>query len=168
VCNKVRVANKGYSQKPVKGYKMAQVKNTKVAKATTPVKVVTLQNTGTAITNAQLWAFVNTHAAGSLHNVQVKPLANVNLNAAQPVPFGFTGKGTGVRATIQNWLLNGVNGNNSLAAILNAAKPLGHSTKSPVCLMAMLNGGYSPSSAVWGTGYVQLVVQPQPTAKATA
>ena len=91
-------------------------------------------------------------------------MPNVQLNNAQPVPFGFTGKGTGVRATIQNWLLNGVNGNNSLAAILNAAKPLGHSTKNPVCLMAMLNGGYSPSSAVWGTGYVKLVVQPQPTA----
>jgi hypothetical protein len=164
VCNKVRVANNGYSQKPVKGYKMAQVKNTKVAKATTPAKVATLQNTGTAITNAQVWAFVNTHAAGNPHNVQVKALPNVQLNNAQPVPFGFTGKGTGVRATIQNWLLNGVNGNNSLAAILNAAKPLGHSTKNPVCLMAMLNGGYSPSSAVWGTGYVKLVVQPQPTA----
>ena len=166
MCNKVRVSNKAYSQKPVKGYKMAQVKNTKVAKATTPAKVATLQNTGTPITNAQLWAFVNTHAAGSLHNVQVVALPNVKQNTAQPVPFGFTGKPTGVRTTIQNWVLSGVNGNNSLAAILNAAKPLGHSTKSPVCLMAMLNGGYSPSSAVWGTGYVKLVVQPQ--AKATA
>ena len=150
---------------------MALNKNQVKAKAANPkaaTTVATLQNTGTPITNAQLWAFVNTHAAGNPHNVQVVPLPNVQLNNAQPVPFGFTGKGTGVRATIQNWLLNGVNGNNSLAAILNAAKPLGHSTKSPNCLMAMLNGGYSPSSAVWGTGYVKLVVQPQPTAKATA
>ena len=150
---------------------MALSKNQVAAKAANPkaaTKVATLQNTGTTVSYAAIWQFVNTHAAGNLHNVQVVALPNVNLNAAQPVPFGFTGKGTGVRATIQNWLLNGVNGNNSLAAILNAAKPLGHSTKSPNCLHAMLNGGYSPSSAVWGTGYVKLVVQPQPTAKATA
>ena len=164
MCNKVRVANNSYSQKPVKGYKMAQVKKTTTNKTAAATTVATLQNTGTAITNAQLWAFVNTHAAGNPHNVQVVALPNVQLNNAQPVPFGFTGKPTGVRTTIQNWVLSGVNGNNSLAAILNAAKPLGHSTKSPVCLMAMLNGGYSPSSAVWGTGYVKLVVQPQPTA----
>ena len=143
---------------------MAQVKKTTTNKTAAATTVATLQNTGTAITNAQLWAFVNTHAAGNPHNVQVVALPNVQLNNAQPVPFGFTGKPTGVRTTIQNWVLSGVNGNNSLAAILNAAKPLGHSTKSPVCLMAMLNGGYSPSSAVWGTGYVKLVVQPQPTA----
>lgn len=146
---------------------MAQVKKTTTNK-TAPAKVATLQNTGTPISYACIWAFVNTHAKGNLHNVQVVPLANVNLNSATPVPFGFTGKGTGVRATIQNWLLNGVNGNNSLFAILNSAKPLGHSTKSPNCLLALLNGGYSPSSAVWGTGYIKLVVQPQPQAKATA
>ena len=150
---------------------MALNKNQVKAKKANPVaatKVATLQNTGTAITNAQVWAFVNTHAAGNPHNVQVVALPNVQLNNAQPVPFGFTGKGTGVRATIQNWLLEGVNGNNSLAVILNTAKATGHSTKSPTCLHALLNGGYSPSSAVWGTGYVKLVVQPQPTAKATA
>jgi hypothetical protein len=80
---------------------------------------------------------------------------------AAPVPFGFNGKAGGVRQTIQNWLLQGVEGNTSLAAILAAAKPLGHSSKKPVCLMAMLQGGYSPSSATWGTPYVKLVVQPQ-------
>jgi|TARA_R110000751_G_scaffold67732_3_gene138132 hypothetical protein len=138
--------------------------NKKVSSATKPAKVATLQNTGTPLTYAQIWAFVNTHAAGNLHNVQVVPLSNVKLNNAQPVPFGYTGKVGGVRATIQNWLLNGVNGNNSLFAILNSAKPLGHSTKSPICLLAMLNGGYTPSSPVYGTGYVKLVVQPQATA----
>jgi len=138
--------------------------NKKVSSATKPAKVATLQNTGTPLTYAQIWAFVNTHAAGNLHNVQVVPLSNVKLNNAQPVPFGYTGKVGGVRATIQNWLLNGVNGNNSLFAILNSAKPLGHSTKSPLCLLAMLNGGYTPSSPVYGTGYVKLVVQPQATA----
>ena len=138
--------------------------NKKVSSATKPAKVATLPNTGTPLTYAQIWAFVNTHAAGNLHNVQVVPVSNVKLNNAQPVPFGYTGKVGGVRATIQNWLLNGVNGNNSLFGILNSAKPLGHSTKSPICLLAMLNGGYTPSSPVYGTGYVKLVVQPQATA----
>jgi len=144
---------------------MANV-NTKISTTKKATNVATLQNEGAPLTYAQIWQFVNTHAAGNLHNVQVVPLPNVKLGDAQPVPFGFTGKTGGVRATIQNWLLNGVKGNNSLAAILNAAKPLGHSTKSPNCLLAMLNGGYSPSSATWGTGYVKLVVQPQPQAKA--
>lgn len=142
---------------------MANV-NTKTSTTKKATNVATLQNEGTQLTYAQIWQFVNTHAAGNLHNVQVVPLTNVKLGDAQPVPFGFTGKTGGVRATIQTWLLNGVKGNNSLAAILNAAKPLGHSTKSPNCLLALLNGGYSPSSATWGTGYVKLVVQPQATA----
>ena len=74
---------------------MALNKNQVKAKAANPkaaTTVATLQNTGTPITNAQLWAFVNTHAAGNLHNVQVVALPNVKLNTAQPVPFGFTGK----------------------------------------------------------------------------
>jgi hypothetical protein len=149
-------------------YKMQNTTKGKAAKnATTTTAVVpvapTLQHTGNELTYACLWAFINGQAGGNLHNVQVVPLSNVKLNDAQPVPFGFNGKAGGVRHQIQTWLLNGVKGNNSLAAILAAAKPLGHSSKKPICLLAMLNGGYSPSSAVWGTGYVKLVVQPQPT-----
>ena len=136
-------------------------KTTKGA-AKAKAKLATLQG-GANLTYAQIWAFVNQHAGGNLHNVQVVPLSNVQLNSAQPVPFGYGGKAGGVRQTIQNWLLYGVNGNNSLAAILNAAAPLGHSRKKPVCLMAMLQGGYSPSSSTWGVPYVQLVVAPQPT-----
>jgi len=146
---------------------MTQVKAT-APKAQKTTKVVSLQNEGTALTYAAIWEFINTHAAGSLHNVQVVALENVKLDTAQPVPFGYTGKAGGVRATIQDWLLQGYNGNNSLSAILNAAKPLGHSMKSPICLLAMLNGGYTPSSAVYGTGYVKLEVKPQPVAKAIA
>ena len=123
------------------------------------------------LTYAQIWQFINTHAQGNLHNVQVVPLPNVKLGEAHPIPFGYTGRVGGVRATIQNWLLHGITveggikNNRSLAAILNVAKTsFGHSTKSPICLLALLNGGYSPSSATWGTGYVKLVVQPQATA----
>ena len=123
---------------------------------------------GPACTYGQLWAFVNTHAAGNLHNVQVVPLPNVNLSAAQPVPFGYGGKVGGVRHQIQSWLLGGVKGNHSVAAILGAAAPLGHSTKKPNCLLAMLQGGYSPSSQTWGTPYVKLVVAAKYPGQATA
>ena len=142
---------------------MATVK-TAVKNSTTTATVQQATFTGGAsVTYAQLWAWVNTAAGGNLHNVAVVPLANVQAGTAAPVPFGFNGKAGGVRQTIQNWLLQGVQGNTSLAAILAAAKPLGHSSKKPVCLMALLQGGYSPSSATWGTPYVKLVVQPQPT-----
>jgi hypothetical protein len=71
---------------------------------------------GASVTYAQLWAWVNTAAGGNLHNVAVVPLANVQAGTAAPVPFGFNGKAGGVRQTIQNWLLQGVEGNTSLAA----------------------------------------------------
>ena len=135
--------------------------NAKTKTATKSVAVATLQNTGTPLEYSEIWAFVNAEAGGNINNVQVVPLDNVKLDSDQPVPFGYTGKTGGVRATIQDWLLKGVDGNHSLFSILNAAKPLGHSTKSPICLLAMLNGGYTPSSKVWGTGYVKLEVQPQ-------
>ena len=88
------------------------------------------------------------------------------LSKTQISQYRYTRKVGGTRAIIQDWLLKGYEGNHSLFAILNAAKPLGHSTKSPNCLLAMLNGGYSPSSSVYGTGYVKLVVQPQVNATA--
>ena len=134
---------------------------TKTANKTATVKQPTLQiANGEEVTYAQLWQFINTQAAGSLHNVHVVPLSNVKLDDAKPVPFGYGGAGTGVRATIQNWLLKGFEGNTSLQAILTQASKLGHSAKKPNCLHALLNGGYSPSSATWGTGYVKLGVLP--------
>ena len=117
----------------------------KATTTTATATVATLQHTGDEITYAQLWAFINGQAGGNLHNVQVVPLGNVQLDQAQPVPFGFNGKVGGVRHTIQSWLLYGIDGNTSLAAILKAASKLGHSAKKPNCLLALLNGGYSPS-----------------------
>ena len=139
---------------------MQNTKTKTVTKAAT-VKTPTLQiANGEEVTYSQLWEFINTQASGSLHNVHVEPLSNVKLDAAKPVPFGYGGAGTGVRATIQIWLLNGFEGNTSLQARLSQASKLGHSAKKPNCLHALLNGGYSPSSATWGTGYVKLVVKP--------
>ena len=142
-------------------------KNTKTViataqKATTTTATLQVTN-GKPLTYACIWQFVNTHAQGQLANVQVVPLPNVKTGNALPVPFGYNGKTNGVRATIQNWLLFGVKGakqNNAHVALTNA-KPLGHSYKSPICLLALLNGGYSPSSATWGTSFVKLVVKPQ-------
>ena len=143
------------------------VKNTKTVSATAQkatTTTATLQVTnGKPLTYKCIWDFVNTHAQGQLANVQVVPLSNVKTGDAVPVPFGYNGKVGGVRATIQNWLLFGVKGakqNNAHVALTNA-KPLGHSYKSPICLLALLNGGYSPSSATWGTSFVKLVVKPQ-------
>ena len=143
------------------------VKNTKTVtataqKATTTTATLQITN-GKPLTYACIWQFVNTHAQGQLANVQVVPLPNVKTGNALPVPFGYNGKTNGVRATIQNWLLFGVKGakqNNAHVALTNA-KPLGHSYKSPICLLALLIGGYSPSSATWGTSFVKLVVKPQ-------
>ena len=143
------------------------VKNTNTVTATAQqatTTTATLQITnGKPLTYACIWQFVNTPAQGQLANVQVVPLPNVKKGNAVPVPFGYNGKTNGVRATIQNWLLFGVKGakqNNAHVALTNA-KPLGHSYKSPICLLALLNGGYSPSSATWGTSFVKLVVKPQ-------
>lgn len=116
---------------------------------------------GADVTYEQLWKFVDESAGGNLNNVRVVPLDNVDLESDRPVPFGYGGKPGGMRRTVQDWLLKGVEGDRSLAAVLDAAAPLGHSRKKPVCLMAMLQGGYSPSSATWGQPFVKLVVQPQ-------
>ena len=143
------------------------VKNTKTVSATAQkatTTTATLQVTnGKPLTYKCIWDFVNTHAQGQLANVQVVPLSNVKTGDAVPVPFGYNGNVGRVRATIQNWLLFGVKNakQNNAHVALTHAKPLGHSYKSPICLLALLNGGYSPSSATWGTSFVKLVVKPQ-------
>jgi hypothetical protein len=144
---------------------MAKKTNTVTAtaqKATTTTATLQVTN-GKPLTYKCIWDFVNTHAQGQLANVQVVPLSNVKTDDAVPVPFGYNGKVGGVRATIQNWLLFGVKDakQNNAHVALTHAKPLGHSYKSPICLLALLNGGYSPSSATWGTSFVKLVVKPQ-------
>jgi hypothetical protein len=145
---------------------MAKKTNTVTAtaqKATTTTTATLQVTNGKPLTYKCIWDFVNTHAQGQLANVQVVPLSNVKTGDAVPVPFGYNGKVGGVRATIQNWLLFGVKDakQNNAHVALTHAKPLGHSYKSPICLLALLNGGYSPSSATWGTSFVKLVVKPQ-------
>ena len=130
-----------------------------------------LANKDKEITAKDIVDFVNNHAGGQYANVLIQPLDNVNLKDKQPVPFGYNGRPGGTREVIQNWMLRGFKGDFKLSTILNvSAKKVtdkngktvfqgGHSKSKPVCLLALLNGGYSPSSKFWGTPYVKLVVQ---------
>tara|TARA_R100000315_G_C5195980_1_gene114736 strand:- start:7 stop:432 length:426 start_codon:yes stop_codon:yes gene_type:complete len=123
------------------------------------VKSVELMVTDQELTYDDIWNFVQTKAGGNEANVKIVPLDNVDLKSDAPVPFGYGGKTGGVRQQIQDWMLRGVEGDSTLKAVLNKAAPLGHSRKKPVCLHALLHGGYSPSSKYWMTPYVKLVVQ---------
>ena len=123
------------------------------------VKVAELMVTGEELTYDAIWKFVQENAGGNEANVKIVPLDNVDLTSAQPVPFGYGGRTGGVRQQIQDWMLKGVDGDMSLKAVLNKAAPLGHSRKKPVCLHALMHGGYSPSSKYWMTPFVKLVVQ---------
>ena len=133
------------------------VKSSPKAKAV--VKSAELVVTDKEITYAEIWSFIQEHAGGNEANVKIVPLANVDIDSTTPVPFGYGGKAGGVRQTIQDWMLKGVDGDTSLKAALNKAAPLGHSRKKPTCLHALMHGGYSPSSKYWMTPYVKLVVQ---------
>ena len=123
------------------------------------VKSVELMVTDQELTYDDIWNFVQTKAGGNEANVKIVPLDNVDLKSDAPVPFGYGGKAGGVRQQIQDWMLRGVDGDATLKTVLNKAAPLGHSRKKPVCLHALLHGGYSPSSKYWMTPYVKLVVQ---------
>ena len=123
------------------------------------IKTVELVVKDQELTYDEIWAFVQTKAGGNEANVKIVPLDNVDLKSDAPVPFGYGGKTGGVRQQIQDWMLRGVEGDATLKAVLNKAAPLGHSRKKPVCLHALLHGGYSPSSKYWMTPYVKLVVQ---------
>ena len=123
------------------------------------VKSVELVVTDQELTYEDIWHFVQTQAGGNEANVKIVPLDNVDLKSDAPVPFGYGGKAGGVRQIIQDLMLRGVDGDVTLKTVLNKAAPLGHSRKKPVCLHALLHGGYSPSSKYWMTPFVKLVVQ---------
>mgnify|MGYP003645584143 FL=1 len=131
----------------------------KPASARAVVKSVELVVTDQELTYDDIWHFVQTQAGGNEANVKIVALDNVDLGSDSPVPFGYGGRSGGVRQKIQDWMLRGVDGDATLKAVLTKAAPLGHSRKKPVCLHALLHGGYSPSSKYWMTPFVKLVVQ---------
>tara|TARA_R110000751_G_scaffold21568_1_gene61807 strand:+ start:213 stop:647 length:435 start_codon:yes stop_codon:yes gene_type:complete len=132
-------------------------------KPSTKTKSVELLVSDKEITYQEIHAFVNKYAGGNMGNVQIVALDNVDLKNPEPVPFGYGGKGEGVRATIQNWALHGVplgagKVDRSLRAVLTKAKKLGHSSSKPNCIHALMHGGYTPSSKTWMKPFVKLVV----------
>ena len=133
------------------------VKSSPKAKAV--VKSAELIVTDKEITYPEIWAFIQEHAGGNEANVKIVPLDNVDLASVTPVPFGYGGKTGGIRQVIQAMYLFGIDGDLSLKAAQDKAAKLGHSRKKPVCLHALMHGGYSPSSKYWMTPFVKLVVQ---------
>ena len=125
---------------------------TKADKPKVAIKKAELVVTDKEISFEEIWQFVEA-------NVHIVPLSNVDLKAEKPVPFGYGGKVGGTRITIQDGMLKGIDGDRSLKTILNTFAKKGHSRKKPVCLHALMHGGYSSSSKYWMTPYIKLVVQ---------
>ena len=114
------------------------------------------------ITAATVRAFVNQHCGGNYHKVAilVQPAVAANWQAQGlkgPVPFGYNGGPTGTRARIQNQFLASA----TLGGFMQWCKvtpSVNHAEtiNRLVITLAMLNGGYSPSSKTWGNSFVHL------------
>lgn len=126
----------------------------KIVKAVTKRKMAELLLNGEELTYEDITVFVKTKAGGNENNVEIQCL----VPSPEDVPFGWGGKKGGVRHFIQSSFLTGINGDKRLGFILNQCARLGHSRKKPTVLLALLNGGYSPSSKYWGSPYVKLIV----------
>jgi len=136
--------------------------------ATTAAAAALFGTANAPVTVQALRAWANANAGGNWANVKIVKQAGVQANwQAQglkgPVPFGYNGKPHSTRALLQNnllavptlgahwvWCKTGPSCNIGTVAA--------HTPNNPVCLLAMLNGGYSPSSATWGTAFLHLTV----------
>ncbi len=140
----------------------AKATPTKADKQKVVVKKAELVVSDKEISFEEIWQFVQEKAGGNEANVHIVPLSNVDLKGEKPVPFGYGGKTGGLRQRIQDAMLKGTdNGKElkNLKEILNHFTKDGHSRKRPVCLHALMHGGYSSSSKYWMTPYIKLVVQ---------
>tara|TARA_R110000751_G_scaffold49494_7_gene110132 strand:+ start:2325 stop:2771 length:447 start_codon:yes stop_codon:yes gene_type:complete len=126
----------------------------KIVKTVTKRKIAELLLNGEELTYEDITVFVKEKAGGNENNVEIQCL----VPNPEDVPFGWGGKKGGVRHFLQSSFLTGINGDKRLGFILNQCARLGHSRKKPNVLLALLNGGYSPSSKYWGTPYVKLTV----------
>ena len=134
----------------------AKASSKKIVKAVAKKKpvIAELLLNGEELTYDDITNFVRTEAGGNENNVEIQCL----VPSPEDVPFGWGGKKGGVRHFIQSAFLTGIKGDKRLGFILNQCAKLGHSRKKPNVLLALLNGGYSPSSKYWGTPYVKLIV----------
>lgn len=114
-----------------------------------------------------LRAWVNQHCGGNWSRAGLVVRDNVvsdwqKQGLKGPVPFGYNGNPHGTRALLQNHLFTCANVGAHWAwcksgdkAAIGTVKQ--HTPNNPVCLLALLNGGYSPSAKTWGTPFVHLV-----------
>ena len=114
---------------------------------------------GEEVTAARVWDWIDANADGQLNNVVVTPLDNCLLKDQKRTPFGYSGKPDGVRARYHDFHLfglkppHGKRGDRHLGAILGAMRKVdGHSKRTMICTVALLNGGYSPSARTWLNG----------------
>ena len=147
----------------------AAAANTTAAAANTTAAAAALFGTANApVTVQSLRAWVNANAGGNWANVKIVKQATVQASwqtqgLKGPVPFGYNGNPNGTRALLQNNILSAPNMGAHWAwcktgpmAAIGTVKT--HTPNNPVCLLALLNGGYSPSSATWGQPFIHLTV----------
>ena len=116
------------------------------------------------VTAQSLRAWVNANAGGNWSKVTVVVQPSVATDWEKqglkgPVPFGYNGGGLGPRATLQNKAL----ASSTVAEFMAWSKghPLGgyvETPNRPHTLLALLNGGYSPSSKTWCQSFIHLAV----------
>ena len=134
-------------------------------KTATPAKAVPAELTRgkDELTPAHVLTWINENAGGNKYNVEVVPVDSVDQQAEKPIPFGYSGKANGPRATFHNWHVRGVDGDRRLGKILESCREVdkSHSQNKMVCTMALLNGGYGRNSNTWGMPFIKLrAVQP--------
>lgn len=117
------------------------------------------------VTATQVQQFINTQCGGNPALCGIVALPNIAQGQKAP----FLRKATGGRAAIINALLwgfaNGHSGPVPLAGAYAHFKAQGLATQGYLDVLALLNGGFSASSPVWGQPFAKLVALPQVTAK---
>lgn len=122
------------------------------------------------VTPQSLRAWVNQHCGGnwSRAGIAVQPCVVKDWKAQGlkgPVPVGYNGNPDGTRALIQNNVFASANValhwqwcKSGPKASIGTVKT--HTPNHPICLVALLNGGYSPSAKTWGQPFIHLVALP--------
>lgn len=116
------------------------------------------------VTAQTLRAFVNANAGGDWSKVRIVLQDSVAMDWQSkglkgPVPFGYNGGQVGPRAKLQNQAL----ASSTVAEFMAWSKsnPQGgyvETPNRPHTVLALLNGGYSPSSKTWCQSFIHLAV----------
>jgi hypothetical protein len=139
-----------------------------MSKSNAKSEAVVLFGTANAeVTVQSLRAWINANAGGDWSKVKIVKQENIVADYQKaglkgPVPFGYNGNPVGTRALLQNHLLESKTVAEHWTWCKSGPKAgVGtvkqHTPNNPVCLLALLNGGYSPSSKTWGQAFIHLV-----------